>query len=139
MRLDHHPVLDLGDLHAGVTPDDFGEDALVVRGQVLHQYERHARISVGGHAGEKGLERRQPPGRSANADDGEGRLCRSNGRYAGKGPDIVRSEIGGTFRFPEIARFFVFSHRSVLLPPQGYSIATKPRMLHPKEPQTPTP
>ena len=68
--LHHHPVLDLEDLHAGVAPDEVGEDALVVRGQVLHQDKGHAGIGVGGHAGKEGLEGRQPPGRRADADDG---------------------------------------------------------------------
>ena len=67
-----HAVLDLEDLHAGVAPDEVGEDALVVRGQVLHQHKGHAGIGVGGHAGKEGLEGRQPPGRGADADDGKG-------------------------------------------------------------------
>ena len=40
--LDRHPVLDLEDLHAGVALDQVGQDALVVRGQVLHQDKGHA-------------------------------------------------------------------------------------------------
>jgi hypothetical protein len=69
--LDLHPVLNLEDLHAGVAPDEVGQDALVVRGQVLHQHKGHARIGVGGHTGKEGLERPQPPGRCADADDGK--------------------------------------------------------------------
>ena len=76
--LHRHPVLDLEDLHAGVAPDQVGQDALVVRGQVLHQDKGHAGIGVGGHAGEEGLERRQPPGRRADADDGKVRDVRTS-------------------------------------------------------------
>ena len=72
--LHRHPVRDLEHLHAGVALDQVGEDALVVGGQVLHQHERHAALGVGGHAGEEGLEGREPSGRCANADDGKGRL-----------------------------------------------------------------
>ncbi len=70
--LHRHAVLDLEHLHAGVATDEVGENALVVRCQMLHQHEGHAGIGSGGHAGEKRLERRQPPGRGTNADDGEG-------------------------------------------------------------------
>jgi len=56
------PVLDLEDLHAGVALDQLGEDALVIRRQVLHQDKGHERLHVGGHAGKKGLEGRQAPG-----------------------------------------------------------------------------
>jgi len=62
VRLNLHPVLDLEDLHAGVAPDEIGEDALVVRGQVLHQHKGHTGIDVGGHGGKEGLECLQPPG-----------------------------------------------------------------------------
>ena len=68
--LDRHAVLDFEDLHAGITLDQFGEDALVVRGQVLHQDKSHAGIGVGGHAGKEGFKCRQPPGRRADADYG---------------------------------------------------------------------
>ena len=75
--LHRHPVLDLEDLHPGIALDQFGEDALVVRGQVLHQDKGHAALGVGGHAGKEGFERRQPPGRCADAHDGKAllRLC----------------------------------------------------------------
>jgi len=43
----------------------------VVRGQVLHQNKGHPGIGVGGHAGEEGLEGRQPAGGGADADDVE--------------------------------------------------------------------
>ena len=71
VRLDRHPVLDLEDLHAGVAPDEVGEDALVVRGQMLHQHKGHTRIGVFGHAGKEGFKGCQPPGGGANAHDGE--------------------------------------------------------------------
>jgi len=57
-----HAVLDLEDPHTAVAPDQVGEDALVVRIQVLHQDKGHARIGVGGHAGKEGLEGRQSTG-----------------------------------------------------------------------------
>lgn len=43
----------------------------MVRGQVLHQNKGHPGIGVGGHAGEEGLEGRQPAGGGADADDVE--------------------------------------------------------------------
>ena len=94
--LDRHPVLDLEDLHAGVALDQVGEDALVVRGQVLHQDKGHAGIGVGGHAGKEGLERRQPPGRSADADDGESRGVLSGWR-------LHRSRFEDFFRLLRLA------------------------------------
>ena len=49
-------------LCAGCGADQLGldpiPDALVVRRQVLHQHEGHARIGVGRHAREEGLESR---------------------------------------------------------------------------------
>src|ERR1035437_2180450 len=68
--LDRHAVRNFEDLHAGITLDQFGEDALVVRSQVLHQDESHAGIGVGGHAEKEGFKCRQPPGRRADADYG---------------------------------------------------------------------
>lgn len=67
----HHPVLDLGDPHPGVALNQIGEEALVIRRQVLHQHKGHIRIGRDGHPGKEGLEGRQPPGGRANADDGE--------------------------------------------------------------------
>ena len=75
VRLDHHSVLDLEDLHPGIAPDQLGKDALVVPGQMLHQNKSHARIVVGGHGGEESFERRQSPGRRADADDREFQRC----------------------------------------------------------------
>ena len=43
--LDRHAVRNFEDLDAGITLDQFGEDALVVQSQVLHQDESHV-ISV---------------------------------------------------------------------------------------------
>ncbi len=100
---DLHPVLDLEDLHPGVALDQVGEDALVVRGQVLHQDKGHAGIDVGGHGGEEGLKGRQPPGRSADADDGK--VLR---RFQGKGPSGF-SSVG--FLFSLASAFFVLAIR----------------------------
>jgi hypothetical protein len=69
--LDRHPVLNFVNLHPGIAPDQLGEDALMVRGQVLHQDKGHAGIGVGGHGGKERLKRRQPPCRRADADDGK--------------------------------------------------------------------
>jgi hypothetical protein len=66
-----HAVLDLKDLHTRVSPDQVGQNALVIRGQVLHQHKGHTRVSVCGHAGEEGLKGRQTPGRSADAHNGK--------------------------------------------------------------------
>ncbi len=60
--LDRHSVLDLENQHAGIALDKVGEDTFVVRGQMLHQNKGHARIDIGGHAGKKGFEGRQPSG-----------------------------------------------------------------------------
>ena len=81
---DRHAVLDLEDLHAGIAPDQFGENALVVRRQMLDQHEGHPRVDVGRHAREKGLERRQTTGRGTDADDRKadlGHLCSARRRH----------------------------------------------------------
>ena len=67
--LHHHAVLHLENLHARVTPDQVGEEALVVRSQMLHQHKGHVRIGVDWHAGEERLKRRQPPGGRPDAHD----------------------------------------------------------------------
>ena len=90
--LHRHPILHLEDLHAGVAPDQVGEDALVVRGQMLHQHKGHAGIGVGRHAGEERLKRRQPPGRGADADNGEALVDEPRRR-------LDRRWIDGCFRF----------------------------------------
>lgn len=69
--LHHHPVFDFKDLHPGVTPDEFRQEAFVIRGQVLHQHKGHARIGGGGHPGEKDFKRHQPASGRADADDGK--------------------------------------------------------------------
>ena len=69
VRAHDHPVFDLEDLHARVAPDQLGQQALVVRCEVLHEHERHARIRVRGHAGKKRLECGEPTGRRADADN----------------------------------------------------------------------
>ncbi len=60
--LHHDTIGHLGNLHAGVAPDKFGKDALVIRRQMLHQYKGHARIFVVRHAGKEGFKGRQPAG-----------------------------------------------------------------------------
>jgi hypothetical protein len=74
VRLNRHPVLDLEDLHPRVAFDQIRKHALVVRGQVLHQDKSHAAVGIGGHARKEGFERRQSPGRRADADNGKTRL-----------------------------------------------------------------
>ena len=96
--LDRHAVRDFEDLHAGIALDQFGEDALVVRGQVLHQDKGHAGIGVGGHAGKEGFECRQPPGRRADADYGA-----SWGIMPGWW--LHRSRFEGSFRLLRLAPF----------------------------------
>jgi hypothetical protein len=66
-----HSVLNLVDLHAGITFDQFGENAFVVWSQMLHQDKGHAGGDVCGHAGEEGFKSGQSASRSADADDGE--------------------------------------------------------------------
>ena len=50
VRLDNHPVLDLVNRHPCIAPDQVGEDALVVRVQVLHQDKGHAGSGVVGNS-----------------------------------------------------------------------------------------
>ena len=69
--LNDQAIRDLGDRHAGGAADEFGEDALVVRGQVLDEHEGHAGIRERRQSGKKSLERGQPAGRGAEADDGK--------------------------------------------------------------------
>ena len=58
---DLHAVLDLVDLHAGVAFDQVAENALVVRGEVLHQDKGHAGLVVGGKAEKKASNAASPP------------------------------------------------------------------------------
>ena len=96
--LDRHAVRNFEDLHAGIALDQFGEDALVVRSQVLHQDESHAGIGVGGHAGKEGFECGQSPGRRADADYGA-----SWGIMPGWW--LHRSRFEGSFRLLHLAPF----------------------------------
>ena len=66
-----HSVLHFEHLHAGVAADQFGENALMVRRQMLHQNEGHTGIATGGEAGKERFESRQPAGRRPDAYDGE--------------------------------------------------------------------
>jgi len=54
-----------------VASDEFGEDVLVIRSQMLYKNKGHTGIDAGGHAGEKRLEGRQSSGGRADADNGE--------------------------------------------------------------------
>ncbi len=75
--LDRHSVLNLEDLHAGIALDQVGENAFMVRGQVLHQHKSHAWTGLGRHAGKESLKRRQTTRRGPDADNRE--LCLSAG------------------------------------------------------------
>ena len=69
-----HPVFSLEHIHACVALDQFGKQAFVIRGKVLHQYECHSGVAPRRHRREKRLECRQSTGGGANADHGEHRL-----------------------------------------------------------------
>ena len=69
--LHDHTVLDFIDLHAGVAPNEVGKNALVIRRQVLHQHERHAGFTIGGHSREKRFKGRQSAGRGTDTNDGK--------------------------------------------------------------------
>ena len=69
VRLDPHPVLDLEYLHPGGALEQFGHDPLVGRVQVLDDDKGHA--AVFGHMPQELLQRLQPAGRGADADDGK--------------------------------------------------------------------
>ena len=73
IRLHDHAVGHFMHRHASAPLDDVAEDAFVVRGEVLDEDESHARIAVGGQAGEEGFESGETSGRSAEADDGKDR------------------------------------------------------------------
>ena len=66
-----HAILDFEDRQARVAANEVGEDALVIRVEVLHQHEGHAGIGGGGHASKERLEGGEAAGGCANADDGE--------------------------------------------------------------------
>ena len=68
VRPHDHPVFDLEYLHARVAPDQLGQDALVVGGQMLHQHKRHVGVFVGRHPGKERLERGQPARRRPDAN-----------------------------------------------------------------------
>jgi len=65
--LDRHALLDEDHRHVGVARDQLGHQAAEVRRQVLHDDERHAgRLR---ERREQLLERLEPAGRRADADD----------------------------------------------------------------------
>lgn len=68
-----HAIFHLEDLHTGEAPNQIRGHAFMVGRQVLDQHERHVRIGVGRHAGEKRLERSQPAGRCTYSHYGETR------------------------------------------------------------------
>ena len=69
VRLDLHPVLDLDDRHGGGALEQLHHDALVRRVQVLDDDKGHAALLR--HVAQEQLQRLQPAGGSADADDGE--------------------------------------------------------------------
>ena len=124
--LDDHAVLDFEHLHAGVAPDQVGEDALVIGREVLHQHESHARVDFGRHAGEEGLERGETAGGGADADDGERRMRQGRGnrtlgrRGRRRGVLRLRNRFGGGacrrgFGFAGLTGFVVESKNCLLI------------------------
>ena len=69
VRLDPHPVPDLEDLHGGGALEQFGHDPLVGRVQVLDDDKGHAASFR--HMPQELLQRLQPAGGGADADNGE--------------------------------------------------------------------
>ena len=51
--LNRHSVLNLENRHAGVAPDQVGQNARMIRSQMLHQHKRHAGIRDSRHTGEE--------------------------------------------------------------------------------------
>ena len=54
--LHHHAVGHFMHGHPRVALDDVAEDAFVIGGEVLNEDESHARITIGGQAGEERFE-----------------------------------------------------------------------------------
>ena len=69
VRLDLHPVPDLENLHPGGALEQFGHDPLVGRVQVLDDDKGHAALFR--HMPQELLQRLQPAGGGADADNGE--------------------------------------------------------------------
>ena len=67
IRLNRHAVLGFYHQHAGDLSQKLGQDALVVRSEVLHEDECHA--AVRRHAGEEGFKCGKAARRSAYAYD----------------------------------------------------------------------
>jgi hypothetical protein len=86
---------DLAHGHGGVTLKQLGEGAFVLGGKMNDDDEGQA--AVGRHPREKGLERGNAAGRSAQADDGEGVVAMA-------GTDVV--EVGRGLVFRESGRHF---------------------------------
>jgi len=68
--LDFYPVLDLDDRHGGIALQQFHQDALVGRVQVLD--DDKAETTPFGYMRKELLQGLQPPGGSAKTDDGKG-------------------------------------------------------------------
>ena len=75
VRLDPGAVLDLADLHGGNALEQFRQDALVRRVQVLDDDKGHA--AAHRHIFQEQFQDLQPPGGSADADDGEWAAARA--------------------------------------------------------------
>jgi hypothetical protein len=93
-----HAVFNLEDLHAGVAADQFGEEALVIRRQMLHQHKGHAWVGIDRHAGEEGFKRGQPTRGGADTDDRK-RGARRNIGNRGRGADGRRQRASLGFFF----------------------------------------
>ena len=102
VRLHDHPVLHLEHLHPRAAADQIGENALIIRSQVLDQHEGHSRIGLGRHPGEKRLERRQSSCRRADANHRKSlrRFLRSCGRPYRFGSPCLEFLPLGSFFFP---------------------------------------
>ena len=126
VRLHDHPVLHLEHLHPRAAADQVGQDALVVRCQMLHQHEGHPRLGLGRHPREKRLERRQSSCRRADANHRKSlrRLLRSCGR-----PDLFASP---GLDFFLLNTFFLASHDRVSTATNEQQIKTLSRSKSPK-------
>jgi hypothetical protein len=84
IRLDPHPVLDLLHAHTGIAFDQFGEHALVIGRQMLHQHEGHAGLRSGGMAEKNASKAASPPAEAPRPTIGKSDGC-DGGRT--RGPD----------------------------------------------------
>src|SRR5271168_3659160 len=75
--LDLHPVLDLDDGHGRIALQQFHQNALVGRVQMLN--DDKAKTAPFGHMPKELLQGLQPAGGSAKTNDGEGTVCLAPG------------------------------------------------------------